>query len=231
MIEKAAATAIVVVAVVLIRLLVRQGVRRATWPNGDDGRRLLVLARNTTLAIGAVAIAMIWAAELRVIGLSLVAVAVAVVISVQDVIRAAVAAFIRAATGQFSIGDRLTIGDVRGYVIDHSLANTTLLEIGPGHVRTGRTISVPNSLLLSTPILNETAGHRYVLHSFVVPVPEDRWREAVASLQEAAIEHSRPHADDVRRAMEDRALRHSLPLPATEPLVSANQVPAAAPST
>lgn len=219
MIPKVVATAIIGLTAIVVRLAVRQAVRRGTWSNGDEGRRLLVLARNGTLIFGLAAIAMVWAAELRVVGISLVAVAVALVIATQDVIRSVVASLVRATASQYTIGDRISIGDVRGYVIDHSLVQTTLLEIGATHMRTGRTVSVPNSLLMTMPVYNESSGHQYMLHSFLVTVPEQRWREAMTVLTDAAVEYSRPFVDDVRAAMDERARRHSLPLPATEPLV------------
>lgn len=216
--QKLIATVVIVALVVAIRFLTRAAVRRTHW-HEDDGRRWLVLTRNVTLLVGVAAVAMVWAHELRVVGLSLVAVAVALVISMQDVIRSFVASFVRAASGQFQIGDRITVGEISGYVVDHSMLQTSLLEIGPGHARTGRTISVPNTILLSTPVINETAGHRYILHSFDLLVPERRWKEAAAVLETAANSASAPYAARVQKAMDERATRHSLPLPSADPLV------------
>lgn len=217
--QKLVATGVIVALVVAVRFVNRAAVRRTHWQDNDDGRRWLVVTRNVTLLTGVVAVAMVWAEELRVIGLSLVAVAVALVVSMQDVIRSFVASFVRAASGQFQIGDRITVGEISGYVVDHSMLQTRLLEIGPGHARTGRSVSIPNSMFLSAPVINETAGHRYVLHFFELLVPESRWKEAATVLEEAAVVASRPYARQVREAMEERAARYSLPLPSAEPLV------------
>ncbi len=214
-------TGLIVVAVIFVRFGVWRLVRKQDWASVEEGRRWLVLVRNATLVIGVFGVALVWAEELRPIGLSLVAVAVAVAISLQEPIKSVVASFVRATSGSYSIGDRIQVGDLRGYVIDHSLLQTKMLEIGPGHVRTGRTVSVPNGLFLTEPVFNETVGHDYILHSFQVPVARSEWRTARKVLQQAAEESCAPYLQPARQQMEARALRHSIGPPIVEPIVLA----------
>lgn len=215
------ATALIVLGVILARMIIAPVIRRTSWASPDASRRWLVLSRNFIIGIGAFALVYVWAEELRVIGLSLVAVAVAVAISGQDVIRSALASIVGATSRMFSVGDRIIVGDVRGYVVDHSLVLTKLFEIGSGNVRTGRVISIPNHRLLSGPIINETAGNKYVLHSVKVPVARKEWEQARRVLLDAAFEASGPYLEGATAQMEQLAREHALPQPLVEPFVLA----------
>ena len=218
------ATALIVLGVILARMVIAPVIRRANWASPDTSRRWLVLTRNLIIGVGAFAVIYVWAEELRVIGLSLVAVAVAVAISGQDVIRSALASIVGATSRIFSVGDRIIVGDVRGYVIDHGLVLTKLFEIGSGNVRTGRVISIPNHRLLSEAIVNETAGHKYVLSSVKVPVSRAEWESARQTLLDAAFEASRPYLEGATAQMEQLAREHALPKPLVEPFVLAKPI-------
>lgn len=215
------ATAVILVVAVLARLLVARLVGRANWESEETSRRWVVMGRNVILAITGLALVFVWAEELRVIGLSLVAVAVAVAISAQEVIRSAIASIVGATAKIYSVGDRVIVGNVRGYVVDQTLVLTRLFEIGSGNVRTGRVVSIPNSRMLTEAIVNETAGHKYILHSLVVPVRRDEWREARDVLLEAAKVASEPYIDGAREQMEELARLHALPQPIVDPFVLA----------
>ncbi|HEC76497.1 MAG TPA: mechanosensitive ion channel [Thermoplasmatales archaeon] len=66
----------------------------------------------------------------------------------------------------FVIGDRITIGNIKGDVIDITMTYITLEEIGgtiDGEEKSGRIITVPNSILFEREIINYTAQHDYIL--------------------------------------------------------------------
>ena len=215
------ASVIIVVVAVIVRFLVARAVTRANFASEETSRRWMVMGRNVTVAIAALALIFVWAEELRTIGLSLVAVAVAVAISAQEVIRSAIASIVGATAKIYSVGDRVIVGNVRGYVVDQSLVLTKLFEIGAGNVRTGRTVSIPNSRMLTEAIVNETAGHKYILHSVVVPVRREEWKTAKETLLAAAHRAAEPHIDGCREQMEELARLYALPQPIVEPFVLA----------
>ncbi len=223
-VEKLIATAVISGLAVVVRVAFGRIVKRQPWASMEDRRRWLVQVRNLTVLLAAFALVVVWAQEVRTAALSLVAFAAALVIASKELIMAVSGSFARAATGSFSIGDRVRIGSHRGDVIDHTLLATTLLEVGPGHVRTGRTLVLPNSMLLSEAVANETRGHAYVLHSFSVPVAGSEWRHAHAILLRAAVEHSAEYVDLARTHMELRAREHALPVPIVDPFVLAKPV-------
>ncbi len=215
------ATGVIILVLGVGRLGLQRLFSRFSWSSIEERRRWIVLVRNGSLVLGSFLIMLVWADELRVIGLSLVAVAVAIAISVQDLIKSLVGSFVRSTSASYSIGDRVQVGEIRGQVIDYSLLTTKLIEVSPGHFRTGRTISVPNSHFLTEPVVNETAGHEFVLHSFRVAVAADRWREARQVLGDAAIAASAEYVAPARKQMEARARRHALATPIVEPMVTA----------
>ncbi|MBL7009454.1 MAG: mechanosensitive ion channel family protein, partial [Planctomycetes bacterium] len=127
----------------------------------------------------------------------------------------------------YSVGDRIEIDGMRGDVIRYGLLTTTLLEIGPAHQKTGRTVVFPNSMLLSNRLVNETSTHAYVLHTFVVPVGLDQnWQQAERDLLEIARGHAGHHREAALRHMGDSARRHGLEAPNVEAVVSL-QIPEA----
>jgi small-conductance mechanosensitive channel len=214
-----AATAAIVAAAGGVRFAISRLVQHGRWRDVDVGRRAIVLARNLTLLLALAALTLVWSDQLRVVGVSMVAFALAMVIAAQDLIRSIMGAVARTTSNAFSVGDLIVVGEQRGYVIDSSVTSTTLLEIGTGHLRTGRTVTIPNSYFLTEPVINETGGHRFILHSFTLPVPIGQWRYASDVLLAAAQLHTADHLEPARVQMEARARRHSLSMPIVEPLV------------
>jgi small-conductance mechanosensitive channel len=213
------ATGAVVIAAVVSRIAVSRWIGNRNWPTPQEGRRWRVRLQLTSFLISALLLTVIWATELRTAALSLVAVAVALVVATQDFIKSVLGSLMRVMAGSFTVGDRIRVGEIRGVVIDHSLLVTTLLEIGPGHVRTGRTVVIPNSKLLTELVFNETLGHEYILHSFTIPVHRAHWRAAEAALMAAAREQSTPYIERARSQMEQRSRKYSLPMPNVDPFV------------
>jgi len=89
------------------------------------------------------------------------------------------------------------------------------------HQATGRAVVVPNSLLLSHPIVNETFTDQYVLHLFTVAIGrEDDWLAAVKALLEGAQAECEPFLEEARTHLVQRASRHSLEPMSVDPRVS-----------
>lgn len=163
----------------------------------------------------------IWGAELRDFLLSLVVLASALVLATKELIMCLTGSFVRAASGGFGIGDRIEIAGHRGDVIDARLLTTTLLESGPAHQRTGRTLVLPNSVFLTQIVANETFTDRYVLHTFDVPLAEGvDWELAARLLNDVAVARCEAFVDDAREHMESVGARHGLPAFDVQPKVT-----------
>lgn len=89
---------------------------------------------------------------------------------------------------RFTFGQRITIGAFTGDVIDIGFLRTTLLEVSTtGTVdvgRTGKTLSVPNALILSQPLLNYNTTSDYIRVELPVTVTyESDWAFAKGILE------------------------------------------------
>ncbi|UCE91312.1 MAG: mechanosensitive ion channel [Methanobacteriota archaeon] len=65
----------------------------------------------------------------------------------------------------YRIGDRVSVGGTKGYVLDVTTMYTELREFGDwmrGDTFTGRIVTVPNSMVLSSPIFNYTKDFPFI---------------------------------------------------------------------
>ncbi|MCG5051669.1 MAG: mechanosensitive ion channel family protein [Myxococcales bacterium] len=178
-----------------------------------DPLRLKARTRWVALGIAVLGLTVIWADELRTLALSLVAIAAAVVIATKELIMCMSGALVRASGATFDVGDRIEVDGLRGDVIDHQLLTTTILEIGPGHQPTGRTVVLPNSVFLAARVYNETLTDNFVVHVVAVPLKSagelPKHRDRLLSIANEVCE---PFADDAARALDATAAKHGLPL-------------------
>ncbi|UCF46274.1 MAG: hypothetical protein JSU89_03565, partial [Myxococcales bacterium] len=86
---------------------------------------------------------------------------------------------------------------------------------------TGRTISIPNSLFMTEPVLNESLAGEYMLHLMTIPVERTADLAALeAKALAAAQEACAGFIDDVRRPIASRYRRHGLTPPIVDPRVT-----------
>lgn len=220
----AVCSVILIVTILVVKKLLLRAVLRLDSQQPDVRRRWVVNIRNASLVIMLLGLMMIWAEPLHTLAVSFIALAVAVVIATKELIVCVSGAVVRAVSKAYAVGDRIEIAGKRGDVVDQSLFTTTLLEIGPGqssHQYTGRAIVVPNSLLLNTPLINETFTHDYVLHVFCIPLTSgDDWQRAEQLLLEAAQIECSPFLDQARMYMKNIESQHGLDSPTVAPRVT-----------
>lgn len=226
--EGAISSVILIVTLLVVKKLLLRAVLRLEKQQPEVRRRWVVNIRNAALVAMLLGLIAIWAQPLRSVAVSFIALAVALVIATKELILCVSGAVVRAASKSYAVGDRIEIAGKRGDVVDQNLFTTTLLEIGPGqssHQYTGRAIVVPNSLLLSTPLVNETFTHDYVLHVFSVPLlATDGWQRAEQILLEAAQIECGPFLEQARLYMKNIESQHGLDSPTVAPRVTV-QIP------
>ncbi len=152
---------------VVTRLVIRH------MHSAEERQRWLTGSRNTAVLLLAMALLAVWANAIQSFILSVIALAAAFVIATKELLLCLTGSLLRAASGAFSLGDRVHWGNVHGDVIDISLLTTTLLEVGPApsfHMPTGRTVVVPNAKMLDTPVFSESKSGRYVVHTLCIPL-------------------------------------------------------------
>ena len=205
------ASLLALVIALAVRALLVRVILRSHRMHTTDRLRWLRSARTWALILLVLSFVFIWGSELREFLVSLVVLASAFVLATKELFMCISGALLRATTRGFEVGDRIEVAGIRGDVIDIGLLGTTLLEISPGHQRTGRTQVIPNSLFLSSSIANETFTQEYVLHTFDTPVPRTMsWEAAERVLTDLANEVCAEHIDAARRSMDAASNRHGL---------------------
>ena len=210
-------TVVVVVVLWGLRALVLAVVRRRS---PDNVRRLYSWRKGTTyvaVALAALVLARVWLGGLGGLGTFLGLLTAGVAIALRDpLVNLAGWAFILWRR-PFSPGDRVTISDHSGDVIDQRLFQFTLLQTGTvtgAGQSTGRIVHVPNGWVFTNPVVNHTGAFAYVWHEVPVVVTfESDWRAAKELLREVAhtvADHLSPDAErTLRRAARDYFIFYS----------------------
>lgn len=198
------ASLLIVATMLVLRSAALQALRRSKLEI-DDQLRWRGQIRNATVGIVLLSVTVVWAQELRAVAISVAAIAAALVIATKEFLMCLMGSMLRASGGSFRVGDRIEVAGVRGDVLDIGPLTTAVLEVGPGlsiHQRTGRKITVPNSVFLTHAVTNETMSDDFVLHVLRVPLAADAdWPAARDKLAAIATERCAQYVDDTRRAL------------------------------
>ncbi|MBM2886606.1 mechanosensitive ion channel [Chromobacterium phragmitis] len=190
----------------------------------EERRRWSVNTRNGLFLAGLAGIGFIWANELQTLAVSMLAFAAALILATKELIMCLSGGVVRQMSDSYGLGDHIEIGTVRGRVVDIGLLSTTVMEIGPNHSShqmTGRALTFPNSLLLSTPVIRENYMGEYVMHIINVPLaytvpPAQAERLLMAAAENTCL----PHMELARQHMEEMAKRYLVDIPSVEPRIS-----------
>ena len=201
-----------------------RAIRKLNIHNLDTKRQWIVQVKNTSLFVFLLGLLIIWSAELQTFALSIVAIAAALVLATKEMILCFLGGMLKTLTRPFKIGDRIEVNNYRGVVVNADFLTTQLMELGPlrfAHQYTGKNIIIPNSLYLSNPIINETKSFKFVLHTFVIPIPyEYDIKKHQSLLLEAAQEECNQYVEKVHQYMEKVDDLEGLEIPTTEPKVA-----------
>ena len=208
----------------ILRTLIVRAIAKNPTLSMEAKRRWVVSVRNTMVFVLLVGLVVIWAHELQAFGLSLVALAAALVLATKELILCWSGAALRVGGKIYSVGDRIQIAGHRGVVLDHDIFATKLLEIGPGqasHLYTGRVTVFPNSLLFSNALVKENPGQEYGLYILVIPLrDQDDWRDAERHLLDAAKAECTPFMEEAGRQMKLLEQTNLLEAPSPSPRIT-----------
>jgi len=221
LLRDAIATLILFLMVLGLRYIAIRFVRQRLPSSDKVQLRWASQIRGFSYAILAFGLFIIWAAELQTLAVSFAVLAMAIVWATRETFACIQGAAYRMSSNAFQVGDRINIAGIRGDVIDPGILGTLVFEVGQGHQRTGRMISIPNSLFMTEPVLNESLGGEYMLHLMTIPVDRNAdlaaiEHKALAAAQEACADF----LDDVRRPIASRYRRHGLTPPIVDPRVT-----------
>ena len=217
-------TLILLLLFIALRATLVQVVLKNNRLSGETRRRWIVAIRNALVGTFIVGLVFIWESQLSTFAVSLVAVALALVLATKELLACISGAVLRMTTNAYSLGDRIEIDGIRGNVVDYNLLTTTLLEIGPGqtsHQYTGRAMIIPNSLVLTKPLMNETYSNKYVVHVLTIRLTtQDSWERAETLLLSIANEVCAPYIPEAQKHMKQLEGKNWLDAPSVEPRVT-----------
>jgi small-conductance mechanosensitive channel len=108
--------------------------------------------------------------------------AAGIAFALQDVLRNFVGGILIIVSDYYLVGDRISIDDKAGDVMDIGILTTTLMEIRgwvSGDQPSGRLLVIPNGLVLSHSFYNYTRDHSFVWDEISIPLTYDSdWRRA-----------------------------------------------------
>lgn len=200
--NKIAATAVVVLAVLIIRRIILSIV----WNRTHDARLRYRWQKGiayVTSPLAILVIGRIWFAGFQSIATFLGLVSAGIAIALKDILVNLAGWIFLVWRRPFSVGDRVQIGTHAGDVIDVRLFQFTLNEIGnwvQADQSTGRILHIPNGKVLTEVIANYSEGFEYIWNEIPVTVTmESNWEKAKQLLLDIVTQDS---ADIVKAAEE-----------------------------
>ncbi|MDO5059496.1 MAG: mechanosensitive ion channel [Neisseria sp.] len=190
----------------------------------EEKRRWAVTGRNLTVVLLLLGLIGVWGAQIQTFALSMVALAAATVVATKELIMCLSGSLLRFSTKQYVVGDYIKVGGLRGRVVDINLFNTLMMQIGPHELigsLSGKTVSFPNSLLLSHTVERDNVLGPYVVHTLDIPVPVHLDSDAIVPELESVLnEACSPYIAEIEAYFEDVQMTKLFFTPAAYPRVS-----------
>ncbi len=225
-----------VVIVLGLRRLARRLIRRSLGGEVADPRRFW--ARQGVSVVTAIVLVLgvlsIWITPHTKITTAVGLASAGLALALQQLITSLAAYFVILRGDIFGIGDRVTLGGVRGDVVSLGFIKTTIMEMGQppaiadtdpavwvnSRQYTGRLVTVTNGVIFTDPVYNYTRDFPYIWEEIVIPVDYDVDRAYVERvLLEAAAAHAVVNDADARQAMAYMRSRYALSDASLEPAV------------
>jgi small-conductance mechanosensitive channel len=156
---------------------------------------------------------------------SLAIIGAGIAVALQDLIKDMVSWVIILQRRLYTLGQRISIGQFTGDVIDISPLRTTMLEVGwhagfAAHERTGKTLTMPNSMILREPVLNYHSTSDFMAVEMQITITsESDWKSADRILQELLKEHVFSYAEQARAQQKWRTAQYYTKWEVSEPAV------------
>ncbi len=156
----------------LALVLGRSVLRRSNLPP-DQRLRIRSVATSGIFLVSSAILFSVWADTVRELLVALTAFAVAGVIGSKEMILCVLGWVYKVFSNTHHTGDRIQVGDLRGDVVAVRILSSTLAEVDKQTEQsTGRLVTLPHALLLTTACYNESQGEGFRWLEFSLPVNE-----------------------------------------------------------
>ncbi|MDF2180388.1 mechanosensitive ion channel family protein [Aliiglaciecola sp. CAU 1673] len=144
-------------------------IRKRAKRKAQDKRHLVNTVKNAANLSLFVLLLGIWSSELQNLALSIAAFTVAIVLATREFIQCITGFIYATSTRIFRVGDWIQVGNHSGEVIESDWFKLTLLEVDlHNYEYSGKTLTLPNNLLITNPVKNLNFLKRYSTHTFVL---------------------------------------------------------------
>ena len=220
-------TAMLVVALLLLRWGLRAVVRLLL--RGIDNERTRFWSRQAVNIGAAVLLILgvlsIWFDDPSRLATGIGLITAGLAFALQQVITAVAGYFVILRGDTFNVGDRITMGGVRGDVIGLGFIKTTIMEMGQppalqnaepaqwvrSRQYTGRVVTVSNGKVFDEPVYNFTRDFPYLWEEMTIPITYQADRHAAERiLLDAAVRHSVAVSDLPAHALESMRRKYFL---------------------
>ena len=196
-------------------------IRRSTDILSPDHRRRISTIHHASIALIVAVVLSLWLHQLQEFALSITAIAVAIVIATKELLLCLLGTLLSRSANAFVIGDWIRVQNQFGEVIEKNLLSTQMQEIeSRSYTYTGRTVVVPNSLFLSSSVINQNFLRRYQFHSFSITIEPDAFPiDAEDKLAARIGALTVPFAETAQRYNAMLEKRTGIDIPDAKPLV------------
>lgn len=200
-------------------------------PHRFWARQVVQLVTAVVLALGTLSI---WITPDTDISTGIGLISAGLAFALQQVITALAAYFVILRGDTFGVGDRITLGGVRGDVIRLGFLKTTIMEMGQPpavqnadpavwvHSRqyTGRIVTVTNGVIFTEPVYNYSREFPYIWEELALPIGFDADLPAVERiLLDAAAAHAVVDLTEAEHALERMRSRFAIAHSSVRPTV------------
>jgi small-conductance mechanosensitive channel len=205
-----------VVGILVVRIVLDRITRRVLRRRPDRRRSFWIrqFANVVTLAFFLLALVSIWFDDPSRLATGIGLVSAGLAFALQKVVTSFAGYFVIIRSRVFTVGERITMGGVRGDVISLGFLKTTLMEMGDpmmaaptvwvrGRQYTGRIVTITNDKIFEEPIFNSTREFPYIWDEIAIPITYATDRARAEAILVAAAD--RATADIQREAEEFRA--------------------------
>ncbi|MEM7415753.1 MAG: mechanosensitive ion channel family protein [Gemmatimonadota bacterium] len=181
------------VVIIFLAFLARRGVLALVNRRVEDSAlryRWAKTSATVAFVVTSLILAQVWFTAIRSIGTFLGLLSAGLAIALKDLVADLAGWAFIMWRRPFDLGDRVAIGGFAGDVVDKSLFQFTVMEIGnwvDADQSTGRLIHIPNARVFTEPLANYVAGFPYLWNEIPVLITlESDWRRGKELLEALA---------------------------------------------
>ncbi len=153
----------------LLKKLLIKTIKHKSKSDKSDKKIKINMVNNIFTLLIIVALFNIWSHEIQKFAFSIAAFVVAIVLATREFIQCFIGFLYLISSRPFRIGDWIQVGNYFGEVHSTDWAKLTLLEVNKDDYQyTGKTLYLPNSLMVTSVIKNLNFLKRYAMHHFTI---------------------------------------------------------------